>query len=82
MGLCAVVDSNGSVFVVDPQPVDTAACGLVIVSGLEAHSSPWALTLEQGSQVGGAILAVWALAFVFRVVIRSLNVDEQGDSTK
>lgn len=79
--LCVAVDVSGSVYVVDPQPVDTSACGLVMVSGLEAHSSPWALTLEQGSQVGGAILAVWALAFVFRVVIRALNVDQNGDST-
>lgn len=79
--LCVAVDVSGAVYVVDPQPVDTAACGLVIVSGLEAHSSPWSLTLEQGSQVGGAILAVWALAFVFRVVIRALNVDQNGDST-
>jgi len=79
--LCAVVAPDGAVYVVDPQPADTSACGLVLVSGLEAHSSPWALTLEQGSQVGGAILAVWALAFVFRVVIRALNVDQIGDST-
>lgn len=79
--LCVAVDVSGSVYVVDPQPADTSACGLVIGSGLEAHSSPWALTLEQGSQIGGAILAVWALAFVFRMVIRALNVDENGDST-
>lgn len=81
MTVCAQVDSNGAVYVVDPQPVDTSACGLVLVSGHEANSSPWALTLEQGSQVGGAILLVWGLAFVFRVVIRALNVDENGDST-
>lgn len=79
--LCVAVGVNGAVFVVEPQPVDTAACGLVLVSGQEANSSPWSLTLEQGSQVGGAILMVWALAFVFRVVIRALNVDENGDST-
>ena len=79
--LCVAVGVNGSVFVVEPQPVDTASCGLVIVSGQEASSSPWALTLEQGSQVGGSILLVWALAFAFRVVIRALNVDENGDST-
>lgn len=81
MTVCAQVDSNGAVYVVYPQPVDTSACGLVLVSGHEANSSPWALTPEQGSQVGGAILAVWALAFVFRLVIRALNVDENGDST-
>lgn len=79
--LCVAVDGSGAVFVVQPQPVDTAACGLVLVSGQEANSSPWFLTLEQGSQVGGAILLVWALAFAFRVVIRALNVDENGDST-
>lgn len=79
--LCAAVASDGTVYVVDPQPADTLACGLVLVSGVEAASSPWSLTLEQGSQVGGAILAVWALAFVFRVVIRALNVDQNGDST-
>lgn len=81
MTVCVVVDSNGAVYVVDPQPVDTAACGLVLVSGLEANSSPWSVTVEQGSQIGGAILLVWGLAFVFRVVIRALNVDENGDST-
>lgn len=79
--LCVEVSQDGSVYVVDPQPADSSVCGLVLVSGLEAHSSPWNLTLEQGSQVGGAILVVWALAFVFRMFIRALNVDKNGDST-
>lgn len=81
MASCVQVDGNGSVFVVDPQPVDTSACGLVLVSGLEAASSPWSMTPEQGSEIGGAVLLVWALAYVFRVVARALNVDENGDST-
>lgn len=81
MALCVQVDTNGSVFVVDPQPVDTAGCGLVLVSGQEAASSPWLMTPEQGSEIAGAILVVWALAYVFRVCIRALNVDENGDST-
>jgi len=81
MARCVQVDANGSVFVVDPQPVDTSACGLVLVSGLEAASSPWSMTPEQGSEIGGAVLLVWALAYVFRVVARALNVDENGDST-
>lgn len=79
--LCAVVAPDGSVYVVDPQPADTSACGLVLVSGLEAASSPWSMTPEQGSEIGGAVLLVWALAYVFRVVARALNVDENGDST-
>lgn len=81
MTVCAQVDLNGAVYVVDPQPVDTSACGLVLVSGHQANSSPWALTVEQGSQIGSAILVVWALAFVFRMVIRALNVDQNGDTT-
>lgn len=81
MALCVAVDPNGAVYVVDPQPAETSGCGLVVVSGLEAGSSPWALTPEQGSEIGGAVLLVWALAYVFRILIRSLNVDENGDST-
>ena len=79
--LCVGVSPDGSVYVVDPQPVDTSACGSVLVSGLEAASSPWSMTPEQGSEIGGAVLLVWALAYVFRAVARALNVDENGDST-
>ena len=79
--LCAVVAPDGAVYLVDPQPADTSACGLVLVSGLEAASSPWSMTPEQGAEIGGAVLLVWAVAYVFRVVARSLNVDENGDST-
>ena len=78
--LCAVVAPDGAVYVADPQPADTSACGLVLVSGLEAASSPWSMTPEQGSEIGGAVLLVWALAYVFRVVARSLNVDQNGES--
>lgn len=79
--LCVEVLQDGSVFVVDPQPVDTSVCGYVLVSGQQAVTSPWSMTTEQGAQIGGAVLTVWALAFVFRMVIRALNVDKIGDST-
>lgn len=79
--VCVEVAADGSLVVADPQPVDMAACGLVVVSGIEAAASPWSMTPEQGSQIAGAVLAVWALAFVFRMFIRALNVDQQGDST-
>lgn len=79
--ICIEALPDGSLVVADPQPVDTAGCGLVVVSGIEAAASPFSMTPEQGSQIAGAVLAVWALAFVFRMVIRALNVDQQGDST-
>lgn len=73
--ICAAVDPNGLVYVLDPQPVDITTCGLVIQSSIEAASSPFSMTPEQGAQIAGAILMIWAIAFTFRMLIRALNVD-------
>lgn len=37
------------------------------------------LTMEEGAQISGAILLVWATAFGIRMVLRVLNID--GDSS-
>lgn len=81
MAFCVQVGLDGAIYAVDPQPVVTDSCSLVLVSGEEAGNDLLNLTAEQGSQIGGAILLVWALAFTFRMIIRSFNVDENGDST-
>lgn len=73
--LCAAVASDGTVYVVDPQPVDTSACGLVLVSGIEAASSPFSMTADSAVQIGFAVLSVWAVGYVVRVLARV------GDST-
>lgn len=76
--LCVEVLSDGSLFAIDPQPVDTIGCAYVLVSG--ADVLPWALTIEQGQQIGVAIITVWAIAFCFRAVARALSTaDNQGD---
>lgn len=75
MALCVQVETDGSVFVVDPQPVDTSACGLVLVSGIEAASSPFSMTTDSAVQIGFAVLSVWAVGYVVRVLARV------GDST-
>lgn len=74
--ICVQADANGTVYVVDPQPTDTAGCGLVLVSGLEASQSPLSLTVEQATQIAGAILMVWGVAYVFRVLARFLSHSE------
>lgn len=74
--LCVEASLDGQIFVVDPQPTDTSGCGLVLVSGLEASQSPLSLTVEQASQLGGAILLVWGVAYVFRVLARFLSQSE------
>ena len=43
---------------------------------LVSQSSLWGLTPEQGSQIAGAILLVWGIAFVFRLLIRALSVGD------
>lgn len=79
--LCVEVRHDGSVYVVDPQPTYAAGCGYVLVSGESAVSSPFALTPEQGAEIGAAILGLWAVAYGFRVVIRALfHIDQKGDS--
>lgn len=81
MSFCVQVGLDGAIYAVDPQPVVTGSCSLVLVSGEEAGNDLLKLTAEQGSQIGVAILLVWALAFTFRMIIRSFNVDQNGDST-
>lgn len=73
---CVQVDGSGYLVAVDPQPTEVSACTLVVTSGADALNSPFALSPEQGSQVGGAILGVWAVAYVFRIVIRALSIGE------
>ena len=79
--LCVAVDQNGTVYAVDPQPATYAECMYVIPSGASVSSDWSLLTPEQGSLIAASMLAVWGLAFVMRMLIRALNVDEKGDST-
>lgn len=76
--LCVEQDISGAIVATSPQPADVTLCPLVLVSGPESASSPWALTPEQGSEIGGAILAVWGLAYVFRVVARALSIGNES----
>ena len=77
--LCVEQDINGVILALDPQPADVSLCPLVLVSGPEAALSPWALTPEQGAEIGGAILLVWAIAFGFRAVARTLSTAQSKE---
>lgn len=58
-------------------------CGMVALSGQEYAAytgGPFSLTAEQGAQVGGVILAVWAAAWVFRALIRLLSTSDGENS--
>lgn len=87
-GTYAIWEMN--VYQEDGQQVDNCGDELLVtkseyydlVNGLGVGDpSPLSITPEQGAEIASAILVIWALAYVIRVVIRALNVDEKGDST-
>lgn len=74
MALCIVTD------VVETVAIDgTCASGTKIYSAAEAQAlygatnSPWHIDGEGGALVGAAILAVWAVAWAFKVIGRFIN---------
>lgn len=64
----------GVVHVVNPQPSDLSACSLVAGSYSETVSELMQISPEQGASISAAIMLVWAVAWVFRQIIRTLNV--------
>lgn len=79
--ICVEIGVDGAVYAVTPQPADVSACGMVIVSADSVMNTPWALTPEQGSQIGASILLVWAVAFSFRMIVRALSTVDSEEKT-
>lgn len=76
--ICASThNANGVVYIVqqEPQPADVSMCPLVIANVGEIGQNPFSLTLDQGVQIGGAILFVWAIAWIFRALLKALSTD-------
>lgn len=73
---CAYWYSNTSLRRVVPTPTDMSQCPLILMSPAEVgqqSSELWLMTPEQGAQVAGAILLLWAIAWVFRQFIGMLR---------
>lgn len=79
--ICVEIGVDGAVYAVTPQPADVSACGMVIVSADSVMNTPWALTPEQGSQIGASILLVWAVALTFRLIGRALSTVDSEEKT-
>lgn len=71
--ICVETDSSGFVFVVTPQPADVSTCTAVLVVPGEMANNPFAITAEQGTEIGGAIFLLWAVAWAFATVAKALN---------
>lgn len=88
MPVCAFIglDKQGAydIRAVDPPPADLSTCPLVVPTYqeyLEASQNDWLnLTPEQGAQIGGAILLVWSIAWVIRVIARVLIQSDERET--
>lgn len=59
----------------DPVVIECAGtCTVTVVH--ELSLPPLQLTLEEGGQIAVAIVGVWVAAWAFRMLIRTMNVDE------
>lgn len=68
---------TGTGFVIsNPQPEIYTSCTFILVNPTEIESDIFNLTPEQGSEIGGAIMLVWAIAFAYRAAIHALKSDE------
>lgn len=70
---CVFIDAAGYVRLVDPQPAEISGCSMVIVSGDSILNNPFALTTEQGTEIGVAIGVLWTVALVCRLFVRQIT---------
>lgn len=62
----------------DPTVIECpSACTVTVVH--ELSLPPLQLDTADGAAIAGAVLAVWAVGWAFRMLIRALNID--GNST-
>ena len=73
---------NGNFTELVPQPQVFTECMHVVgnPSEFQQSNSPFNISVADALQLSGAIALVWAVAFVGRVSIKALNIDEKGDS--
>ena len=48
----------------------------------DSFQSPWNLSVEDATQLTGAILLVWAVAWCYRMIIRIFNQSDEGVSNE
>jgi hypothetical protein len=73
MALCAMVNGESQVVIVNPQPTDITTCALLVPTSGDDLNNPFNLSVEDGSAIAGAIASLWIAAFAFRVLICLVN---------
>ncbi len=72
---CFHTDAAGMLVADSPQPSDLTTCSLVVGSYSEFSSDFVKISPSDGAQIAVAILGVWAVGYVFRLLIRALFID-------
>lgn len=60
----------------DPQPADVSLCSAVVTASSNVRPSPLDLSIDTAVLIGFAIMAVWAVAWGFRMLRKALDTDE------
>lgn len=83
MAHCAVVSTNNQL-VLTADTVDTCQ-GVIVLSpaDFQKFNVTWGdFTLQDANVLLAAILGLWAVAWVFRVLIRQINQSDSGESNE
>lgn len=75
-----VLQTQAEFVAADPSGPSFTAEEIAVLKNQAANPSVLNLSPAEGAQVGGAIVLTWAVAWVFKALVRSLNVD--GDFEK
>lgn len=74
---CLTDNGDGTFSIANPQPTEYTTCVYVAASPTELGNQIWNLTPSQGLELSGAIALTWAIAFGFRMGIKSLKSNER-----
>lgn len=77
--ICATYDVSGQVTVVSPPPADLGTCALLIPTGSEGASNPFALSAADGLAIASAIVLVWGAGFCVRALVRVLFLGDASN---
>lgn len=75
--LCLSQIDSTTYQVASPQPETYTACTAILASPTDFSSQIFNISAAEGAQLSGAIVACWAGAYVIRLGIRALNIDEK-----
>lgn len=85
MPVCARViqqPDGALVLALDPAASDLSSCAYVVETG--SATSAWSelgnLTIPQAQQVGMGVVLVWAIAWTFRVLAKSISSFESSQN--